>query len=47
MTKKDFFPKWQNIAEIVNTKPRKKRKLAEMGGLLYVILKIAIMRMGQ
>lgn len=26
MTKKEFFPKGQNMSEIVNTKPRKKRK---------------------
>lgn len=38
------------MAEIVNTKPRKKRKFVpyiEMGGMLSVILKIAVTRMGQ
>lgn len=38
------------MAEIVNTKPRKKGKLVsyiEMGGVLCVILKIAVTRMGQ
>lgn len=38
------------MVEIVNTKPREKRKLVpyiEMSDLLYVILKIAITRMGQ
>lgn len=38
------------MEEIVNTKPREKRKLVpyiEMGDLLYAVLKIAITRMGQ
>lgn len=46
---KHFFPKGVE-AEIVNTKPREKRKSVpyiEMGDLLYAVLKIAVTRMGQ